>query len=61
VIGDPITEEVRDILHSVYTPRGVEIWLDSKNRHLWDAAPADLIREGHGEEVLREARRVARS
>jgi hypothetical protein len=61
VIDDPVTEDVRDILRSVYTPRGVEIWLDSPNRHLWDTAPADLIKQGHGEEVLREARRVARS
>jgi urate oxidase len=61
MLDGPISEEVREILRSVYTPHGVEIWLDSPNRNLWDTAPVDLIKDGHGEEVLREARRVARS
>lgn len=61
MIENVVVEEIREILQDVYTEHGVDVWLTSRNRHLWDTSPVDLIDQGHGEEVLREARRVAGS
>lgn len=61
MIEHPVVEEIREILKDTYTERGVTMWLTSRNRNLWAETPEDLIKEGLSDEVLREARRVARS
>jgi hypothetical protein len=54
-----VLAQVREVLAEVYTEQGVKVWLESRNRNLGDTAPLDLIHDGLGEFVLREARRVA--
>lgn len=54
-------EQVRTILAEVYTDQGVKVWLESRNRNLGGTTPLDLIRDGLGEWVVREARRVVAS
>jgi hypothetical protein len=51
--------EVQLILKDTYTFPGVRIWLQSRNRNLDMHCPEDLIKSGHHELVLAEARRVA--
>jgi hypothetical protein len=54
-----VERRVRELLAEVYKPEGVEIWLNSPNRNLSGNRPAELIAQGWGKDVLREAERLA--
>jgi hypothetical protein len=50
--------DVRRALSDVYTPEGVRIWLNSRNRNLDARVPMHLIMAGRGDEVLEQAERL---
>lgn len=58
-MAEPGWTEVFDILADTYTPQGVAIWLESRNRNLDMSRPLDLLKDGKLSAVLAEARRVA--
>lgn len=48
-----------DELRDVYTDEGIGIWLRARNRNLGGARPVELITDGHFDQVLEEAQRLA--
>lgn len=50
---------VRELLADVYTPEGVEIWLNAPNRSLGGFRAVDLLADGDGADVLAVAERLA--
>ena len=51
----PDEVRARRLLAEVYTPEGVDRWLERPHRCLDGAVPLDLIEQGDGERVLRLA------
>lgn len=50
----PVTlDDVRRAAADVFTPEGVEIWVDARNRLLEGLSPRQLVEQGQGDEVLR--------
>jgi transcriptional regulator with XRE-family HTH domain len=45
-------EFIVDKLSDIYEPRDARLWLFSRQRLLQDQTPADLIQQGHIDEVL---------
>lgn len=48
----PSIDDVRIAAAQVYTPEGIEIWLDSSNQMLDGHTPAYLVLTGEGDRVL---------
>jgi hypothetical protein len=49
----------RVLMSEVYKPRGVQIWLQAKNKNLGSKSPIEMILEGNGDLVVAEAERMA--
>lgn len=48
----------RRLLRDTYTPAGVRVWLNARNRNL-DGVPAVMLLDGRHHQVIAEAQRVA--
>lgn len=46
------------VLEETYTPTGVTIWLNARNKYLDHRTPIELIDFGHGDRVLEVARAI---
>jgi len=56
---DGIVQGLSSVLHVLSaTPFGIAHWLTTKNQHLREMAPIDLLKQGHIKQVLDEARGV---
>lgn len=49
---EQVTNLARAELAKVYTPEGVELWLQGSKRSFGGVSPAELIQSGHGQQVL---------
>lgn len=45
-------EQVREAAAEVFTPDGVELWMDARNRMLDGRSPHELIAAGKGQRTL---------
>lgn len=51
---EQIPQTMRDVLDTVYTPAGVEIWWNAKQRWFAGMTPRDLWRTVRGREQVRQ-------
>jgi hypothetical protein len=52
-------DPLRSMLHEVYRPEGVEIWLQARHREWGGLTVAEMRSAGRGDEVLAAAERLA--
>lgn len=45
-------QQVREAAAEVFTPEGVDLWMDGRNRMLDGRSPRELVTEGEGQRAL---------